>query len=120
MSAKPIKVLYFASVRTLLGVASEEIRPPPPPSEPLALSSLAGIIASRHQDKAVEFERLLKTCKWSVEQEMVEDEEEMSKVTLKGGEEVAIIPPVRLEPKDPRAQGHLRPQRAEDQTSTVT
>ncbi|KZT22382.1 hypothetical protein NEOLEDRAFT_1071638 [Neolentinus lepideus HHB14362 ss-1] len=82
-----ITVLYFAGASTATGLTSERVRLPS--SDPLPLSSLSELLVSLHPNNGLE--DILRTCQWSVEAEMVEDTEG---VMLKGGEEVAVIPPV--------------------------
>jgi molybdopterin converting factor small subunit len=93
MSPPTIKVLYFASIRTHLSLESESY---PQTSSPTTLSSLKSQIIARHPDNKTK--EILKGCMWSVGDEMVdddeEDESEPKDVQLKGGEVVAVIPPV--------------------------
>ncbi|TFK27213.1 hypothetical protein FA15DRAFT_587005 [Coprinopsis marcescibilis] len=87
-SASPtITVLYFAAASTATGLPYETI---PVPSEGLLLSSLPKLIVSRHPS-ANDLNHILETSQWSVDAEMIDDPEF---VTLKGGEEVAVICPV--------------------------
>jgi molybdopterin converting factor subunit 1 len=83
-SQPSITILYFAAVSTATGKTTEQI---PIPSSGLPLSSLSSHLASRYTD----LEKVLNTSQWSVNEEMVDDP---SSVTLRGGEEVAVIPPV--------------------------
>lgn len=86
-SSSEITVLYFAAASTATRLTSERI---PIPSEGgLPLTSLPGLLASRHPKTGLD--RILETSQWSVDEEMVD---EPSNVVLKGGEEVAVICPV--------------------------
>jgi molybdopterin converting factor small subunit len=51
------------------------------------------LVSSSDHGDAKSFEKVLKTSRWSVNEDMV-DEEDLAKMTLSGGEDVAIIPPV--------------------------
>ncbi len=82
-----ITVLYFAAASTTTGLTSETV--PLPSGTPFPLSSLAEVLTSRHPDTGLD--RVLASSQWSVDAEMVDDPESVS---LKGGEEVAVICPV--------------------------
>jgi len=82
---KPITVLYFASIRTHLGVEQERF------AAPLTLNSLKAQIVTRHPDDKTKL--ILEGCMWSVGDEMV-DEDESGEEEIKGGVVVAVIPPV--------------------------
>ncbi|KDQ57181.1 hypothetical protein JAAARDRAFT_35781 [Jaapia argillacea MUCL 33604] len=84
-----ITVLYFAGASTATGLSSQQIQLPAPPSEPFKLSQLSALLVSLHP--ATNISKVLETSQWSVDAEMVDDP---NAVVLKGGEEVAIIPPV--------------------------
>ncbi|EFI27921.1 hypothetical protein CC1G_14412 [Coprinopsis cinerea okayama7 len=81
-----ITVLYFAAASTETGLTVEKV---PIPTQGLALSSLPGLLVSRHP--GTNLEQVFQTSQWSVDAEMVEDP---TTVTLRGGEEVAVICPV--------------------------
>ncbi|KAJ3572409.1 hypothetical protein NP233_g3104 [Leucocoprinus birnbaumii] len=81
-----ITILYFAAASTAIGKTVEEI---PLPSAGLALANLASLLTSRYPNTGLE--KVLQTSQWSVNEEMVDDP---TTVTLTGGEEVAVIPPV--------------------------
>jgi molybdopterin synthase sulfur carrier subunit len=85
-SSPSIKVLYFAAASTATEMTEEVI---PIPIDGLPLLSLSKLISSLHPSTSIE--AILATAQWSVDAEMVEDPKE---VTLKGGEEVAVICPV--------------------------
>ncbi|CCF49834.1 hypothetical protein NDA18_000098 [Ustilago nuda] len=88
-SASPsVRVYYFASVRTTIGQSNETFVLP---STPLPLSSLIALISQTHSDKNVDSN--LQSCRWSVDNTLIEIED-ISEWSLKGGEEVAAIPPV--------------------------
>ena len=80
-------MLYFAAASTATGMTVERI--PLPQSEPLPLTSLSGVLVSRHPNTGLE--KVLAASQWSVNEEMVDEPE---KVLLQGGEEVAVICPV--------------------------
>jgi len=85
--AKPeITVLYFAAASTATNKTTEQI---PIPSTGLLLSSLSDLLISRYP--GTDLAKVLQTSQWSVDAEMVDDP---GLVTLKGDEEVAVIPPV--------------------------
>lgn len=81
-------MLYFASARTTIGSSSETIDLP---STPFPLQSLVSLIATKHS--AQNAASVLGTCRWSVDNTLIEIDE-IHEWTLKGGEEVAAIPPV--------------------------
>lgn len=83
---KEITVLYFAAALTTTGTASETI---PLPDDEFKLADLGVLLISRHPN--TDLGAILKTSQWSVNAEMVEDPDA---VTLRGGEEVAVICPV--------------------------
>ncbi|SPO48142.1 related to Molybdopterin synthase small subunit [Moesziomyces antarcticus] len=88
-SASPtVRVIYFASVRTTLGLSHESIALP---SVPTSLPTLIELIAQRHNDKQPD--SVLAGCRWSVDNTLIEIDE-IANWTLSGGEEVAAIPPV--------------------------
>jgi molybdopterin synthase sulfur carrier subunit len=89
-STKTITVLYFAAASTASDVSEETIELPASPS-PFPLSSLRALLVSRHPGSGLD--TVLETSQWSVDAEMV-DEEDGNPVFLKGGEEVAVICPV--------------------------
>ncbi|EPQ54051.1 hypothetical protein GLOTRDRAFT_44429 [Gloeophyllum trabeum ATCC 11539] len=86
-SSPEVTVLYFAGASTATGTSSERVRLSSPGPQPL--SSLSSLLLSLHPGAGLE--HVLRTCQWSVDAEMVEDPDS---VLLKGGEEVAVIPPV--------------------------
>lgn len=89
MTSKPsIRVLYFASAKTAVGLESELVELP---ESSFALSSLGNLLISLHPE--TKLEDVLKVSAWSVDESMVELEE-LKDRRLMGGEVVAIIPPV--------------------------
>ncbi|KAJ8589001.1 hypothetical protein M405DRAFT_227124 [Rhizopogon salebrosus TDB-379] len=86
MNKPEITVLYFAAASTATGLTEELITLP---LSRYPLSSLGGLLVSLHPD--VGLDNILQSSQWSVDAEMVGNVEE---VTLKGGEEIAIICPV--------------------------
>jgi molybdopterin converting factor small subunit len=81
-----VTVLYFAAATTALGLTFETFVLP---GDGLKLSDLANLITSRHPNTGIE--RVLEQSRWSVDAELVD----LSNfVVLRGGEEVAVIPPV--------------------------
>ena len=81
-----VTVLYFAAATTALGRTSETFAVP---GDGLKLSDLAKLIVSRHLNSGID--RVLEQSRWSVDAELVDTPDS---VVLRGGEEVAIIPPV--------------------------
>ena len=81
-----ITVLYFAAATTALGFTSETFVLP---DGGLKLSDLAKLITSRHPKTGIG--RVLEQSRWSVDAEMIDLPDS---VVLRGGEEVAVIPPV--------------------------
>jgi len=81
-----ITVLYFAAAMTATRRTSESFALP---DDGLRLSDLAKLIVSRHPNTGID--RVLEHSRWSVGAELVYD---LGSFVLRGGEEVAIIPPV--------------------------
>ncbi|EJU04863.1 MoaD/ThiS [Dacryopinax primogenitus] len=89
-SPRAITVLYFASARTTIDISYERI---PLPEAGLPLKELPKLLEERHAGKGLG--KVLERCRWSVNDEMVEHiGEGEDEVVLRGGEEVAVIPPV--------------------------
>ena len=90
---RTITVLYFAAASTATGLTFGSIELPTTSShtQGFPLSELAAFLEARHA--GTDLGKILRTSRWSVDAEMVEEGEEDS-VILKGGEEVAIICPV--------------------------
>ncbi|RDX42119.1 hypothetical protein OH76DRAFT_1363275, partial [Lentinus brumalis] len=82
-----ITILYFAAASTATGLTREEVELPLHAS--LQLSELATLLAARHPKTSLA--TVLEQSSWAVDAEMVEDP---TTITLRGGEEVAIICPV--------------------------
>lgn len=78
--------IYFAAAHTATNTAEETISIP---STDFRLSSLKPLLLSRYPN--TNLDKVLEISKWSVDAEMVD---ESDNVVLKGGEEVAVIPPV--------------------------
>ncbi|GJN90054.1 hypothetical protein Rhopal_003052-T1 [Rhodotorula paludigena] len=89
-----IHLLYFAGIRTSLPgePSSQTISLPITPS-PFPLSLLRTHLTAVVHAGNDEFARVLERSAWSVDEEMVDEEDEAS-VFLKGGETVCPIPPV--------------------------
>ncbi|KAG6826429.1 hypothetical protein H0H92_015823 [Tricholoma furcatifolium] len=88
MSAgRNITVLYFAAASTAINLTEETVALPG--DEPFPLSSLAALLVQRHPGTTLE--TVLQSSQWSVDAEMVDP---AVKTELRGGEEVAVIPPV--------------------------
>lgn len=85
-SSRSITVLYFAAASTATNLTTEIVSIP---DGSFFLSSLSGLLVSRHPNTALR--KVLEGSQWSVDAEMVDDPET---VELKGGEEVAVICPV--------------------------
>lgn len=81
-----ITVLYFAAATTALDRTSETFEVP---DDGLKLSDLAKLIVSRHPNSGID--RVLERSRWSVDAELADL---AGSVVLRGGEEVAVIPPV--------------------------
>ncbi|GAA5908768.1 hypothetical protein JCM6882_008202 [Rhodosporidiobolus microsporus] len=93
-SAPKITLLYFAGVKTSLPSEpdSQTVTLPTSPS-PFPLSRLREYLTAHVHPGNDEFARVLDRSAWSVNEEMV-DEEDEGKVLLRGGETVCPIPPV--------------------------
>lgn len=97
---KPISVLFFASARDAAGLSELQVQLP---RRSFPLSELGGLILldrraalaeSKQEGADLEtLQRILETARWSVNEEMV-DEDALAKTLLHGGEEVAPITPV--------------------------
>lgn len=87
--SQSVTVLYFAAASTATGISSETIALPNE-LRPYTLQGLIDLLIARypHTDLA----QVFAGSQWSVEAEMVSPP--LSDVVLKGGEEVAVIPPV--------------------------
>jgi len=85
-SQRHITVLYFAGASTATKKTTEQI---PVPETGLTLSSLSNLLISQYAN--TDLEKVLRSSQWSIDAEMVDDP---NSVTLRGGEEVAVIPPV--------------------------
>ena len=81
-----ITVLYFAAATTALNRTSETFAIP---DGGLKLPDLAKLIVSRHPNSGID--RVLEQSRWSVNAELVDLADQ---VVVRGGEEVAVIPPV--------------------------
>jgi molybdopterin converting factor small subunit len=88
-----ITILYFASIRTHLGIERELITLPPDESR---ITDLPSAIIRQHPEDPKKLKALLEACMWCVDEEMVdlEDVDGEGARVLKGGEVVAVIPPV--------------------------
>ncbi|KAL8286974.1 hypothetical protein RQP46_003980 [Phenoliferia psychrophenolica] len=91
-TSKPITLLYFAGVRTAIAHEPES-QTIALPTHPFPLSSLREFLTTSVHPNNAELERVLERSAWSVEEEMIDREEEAG-VLLKGGETVCAIPPV--------------------------
>ncbi|KAI0635663.1 hypothetical protein C8Q77DRAFT_1155438 [Trametes polyzona] len=104
--APTITVLYFAAASTETGLTTEQV--PLPTSQAQSthedsnssqpdqgsvggfpLSALADVLVARHP--GTRLGAVLAQSQWAVDEEMVDD---LARVVLKGGEEVAVICPV--------------------------
>ena len=81
-----ITVLYFAAAITATKLTSETFALP---GDRLELSDLAKLIVSRHPNTGID--RVLEGSRWSVDAQLMDPRDSF---VLKGGEEVAVIPPV--------------------------
>ncbi|KAJ9105539.1 hypothetical protein QFC19_003521 [Naganishia cerealis] len=90
-----ITILYFASIRTHLNLERETV-PLPLPGSSQSTSTISDLPQAIHRlHPSDKVKQILQGCMWSVDEDMVdlEDEEEGKRI-LKGGETVAVIPPV--------------------------
>ncbi|KAJ3801845.1 hypothetical protein GGU11DRAFT_674171 [Lentinula aff. detonsa] len=86
-----ITVLYFAAASTTLGITDELV---PIPEKGLYLSQLTELLIERHSQSSLNtLRKILDSSQWSIDAEMVDDED-LTKVELKDGMEVAVICPV--------------------------
>ena len=90
-----ITVLYFAAASTTVGLTNELI---PIPAQGFYLASLAALLVDRHSNlsgngRGDQLRKVLDSSQWSVDAEMV-DSEDLARVELKDGMEVAVICPV--------------------------
>lgn len=83
-----ITVLYFAAASTATGRTTELVELP---TTPFPLAKLGEILVRRYSKS--DLATILERSQWSVEAEMV-PEENLDEFMLQGGEEVAIICPV--------------------------
>lgn len=109
-STAHITVLYFAAASTTLGITEEKI---PIPEKGFDLSQLKDLLVERHsrdnpsnddgsgkkgegggQKIGEALRKILDSSQWSVDAEMVGDDEDLTKVELGDGVEVAVICPV--------------------------
>lgn len=88
-----IQILFFAAARDAAGKSSVTIAMPSG-SSPVLVGDLSKLIQEQGSVKDGEkLSSIIMRSKWSIDQSMIDDEE-VSTFKLKGGEEVAIIPPV--------------------------
>lgn len=85
-TTQTITILYFAAASTATGKTTEQISIP---SSGLPLSSLSNHLTLCYPNTNLGM--ILETSQWCVNEEMVDDP---VSVTLMGGEQVAVIPPV--------------------------
>ncbi|KAG8968601.1 hypothetical protein FRC03_006721 [Tulasnella sp. 419] len=85
---KTITILYFASAFTCTSKHRETLVLPTSPT-PFSLPMLSRLLA----DTYIGMKEILESSAWSVNEEMV-PEDEVDKVILRGDEVVAVIPPV--------------------------
>ena len=83
MSTTSITVLYFGAARTTTGVHSESVSLTITDDKGVSLSNLGGLLCKLHDGCGLE--DVLKSSRWSVNLEMIDNPEE---VFLVGGEEV--------------------------------
>lgn len=93
-NSKFIHVLYFAAAKEAAGIGRQDIILPESPF-PLAKlgTHLVQLVSKSGKGDSKAFQKVLEQSKWSVDEDMV-NEEEIAKLTLQGGEDVDIIPPV--------------------------
>ncbi|KIK63109.1 hypothetical protein GYMLUDRAFT_197523 [Collybiopsis luxurians FD-317 M1] len=90
-----IKVLYFAAASTTVGLTEELV---PIPAQGFYLASLADLLVERHSnlsgnERGDQLRKVLDSSQWSVDAEMV-DNEDLARVELRDGMEIAVICPV--------------------------
>jgi len=85
-TTQTITIVYFAAASTATGKTTEQISIP---SSGLPLSSLSNHLTLHYPN--TNLGRVLEISQWCVNEEMVDDP---VSVTLMGGEQVAVIPPV--------------------------
>ncbi|KAJ3866221.1 hypothetical protein EV359DRAFT_37090 [Lentinula novae-zelandiae] len=90
-STAHITILYFAAASTTLGITEEKI---PIPEKGFYLSQLKDLLVERHSRDNPTLRKVLDSSQWSVDAEMVDDDEDLTKVELGDGVEVAVICPV--------------------------
>ncbi|PWZ03464.1 MoaD/ThiS, partial [Testicularia cyperi] len=83
-----VTVQYFASARTTIDKSTERIELP---STPFPLSGLIQLLSDKYTEHNLA--SVLATCRWSVDNTLIE-QEDVGEWGLSGGEEVAVIPPV--------------------------
>ena len=94
---KPLTILFFASAQTATSLSTLSFPLPqtpapsstPPQPQPYTLSNLAADLVERFPKLG----KVLESASWAVDEEMV-GEEEVGGWVLKGGETVAVLPPV--------------------------
>lgn len=88
-----IKVLYFAAASTAIGLTEETVSIPLN-SNGFFLSELADLLVERYLNRGgIELKKVLASSQWSVDAEMVEDDD-LATIELKDGMEIAVICPV--------------------------
>jgi molybdopterin converting factor subunit 1 len=80
-----VEVLYFAALRDLSGVSAERVTVQAPPSGALSVADLLSALESRHEA----LRGRLQAVRVAVDEEFTE-----LSAALRGGEVVALIPPV--------------------------
>ncbi|GAA5868357.1 hypothetical protein JCM1840_005654 [Sporobolomyces johnsonii] len=94
MSQPTITLLYFASLRTSLPTEPySSLVPLPSAPSPFTLHNLRSYLVTEVHAGNDEFARALERSAWSVDEEMVDLDDERARV-LNGGEVVCGIPPV--------------------------
>ncbi|EJD49744.1 hypothetical protein AURDEDRAFT_59123 [Auricularia subglabra TFB-10046 SS5] len=88
--ASAITVLYFAGAQAATGIQRERVELPASESG-FPLSELGALLAVRHPKGGLA--DVLQTSQWSVNEELVPSED-VAATRLRGGENVAVIPPV--------------------------
>ena len=91
---KPLTILFFASAQTATSLSTLSFPLPtsersPSSSQPYTLSKLSIDLVERFPKLG----KVLESASWAVDEEMV-GEEEVGGWVLRGGETVAVLPPV--------------------------
>lgn len=94
VGGQEIELLYFAGVRTAIaGEPASQIVQLPSSPNPFPLAALRDHLVAAVHPGNDEFARVLGRSAWSVNEEMIDDQD-VARFWLRGGETVCPIPPV--------------------------